>query len=41
MEQLYLVITEKPKLTELIKIIDDGVALDEIAQKEFSYGSSS
>jgi hypothetical protein len=32
MEQLYLVITEKPKLTELIKIIDDGVALDEIAQ---------
>jgi hypothetical protein len=32
MEQVYLVITEKPKLTELIKIIDDGVALDEIAQ---------
>ena len=32
MEELYLVLTEKEKLTELIKIIDDGVALDEIAQ---------
>lgn len=32
MEALYLVLTEKEKLTELIKIIDDGVALDEIAQ---------
>ena len=32
MQELYLLLTEKEKLTELIKIIDDGVGLDEIAQ---------
>ena len=32
MEELYLLMTEKEKLTELVKIIDDGVPLDEIAQ---------
>jgi len=32
MQELYLLLTEKEKLIELIKIIDDGVGLDEIAQ---------
>jgi hypothetical protein len=32
MEELYLLLTEKERLTDLIKIIDDGVPLDEIAQ---------
>ena len=32
MEELYLLMTEKERLTELVKIIDDGVPLDEIAQ---------
>ena len=32
MEQLYLLLTEKPRLTELVKLIDDGIPLDEIAQ---------
>lgn len=32
MEELYLVLTEKDTLKELVKIIDDGTALDEIAQ---------
>ena len=32
MEELYLLITEKERLSELVKIIDDGVPLDEIAQ---------
>ena len=32
MEELYLLLTEKDRLTDLIKIIDDGVPLDEIAQ---------
>jgi hypothetical protein len=32
MEELYLLLTEKERLTDLIKIIDDGVPIDEIAQ---------
>tara|TARA_B100000768_G_C11238513_1_gene358382 strand:- start:583 stop:1179 length:597 start_codon:yes stop_codon:yes gene_type:complete len=32
MEALYLVLTDQEKLTEIIKIINDGTALDEIAQ---------
>ena len=32
MEELYLVLTEKDTLKELVKIIDDGTPLDEIAQ---------
>jgi hypothetical protein len=32
MQELYLLLTEQEKLIELIKIIDDGVPLDEIAQ---------
>ena len=32
MEALYLLLTEKERLTDLIKIIDDGVPIDEIAQ---------
>ena len=32
MEELYLLMTEKERLTELVKIINDGVPLDEIAQ---------
>lgn len=32
MKELYLLLTEQDKLKELIKIIDDGAALDEIAQ---------
>jgi len=32
MEELYLLLTEKDRLKDLVKIIDDGVPLDEIAQ---------
>ena len=32
MEELYLLMTEKERLTELVKIIDEKVPLDEIAQ---------
>tara|TARA_R110000751_G_scaffold73044_2_gene147894 strand:- start:2996 stop:3586 length:591 start_codon:yes stop_codon:yes gene_type:complete len=32
MKELYLLLTEQDKLRELIRIIDEGIALDEIAQ---------